>query len=81
MSRDLEKRLADWGVWYHQNKKRIPVMDLQKRHDFQEKVIDGLLELVAIAAEDIRTLEGRARSKSLWLPDGMHVTGDLKKFG
>ncbi len=81
MAREFEKRLTEWAVWFHQNKPRVPKDDIRKRMDFQEKTIDGLIELLAIAAEDIRTLEGRAKSPNLWLPNGVQITGDLHKRG
>lgn len=81
MARDLEKRVVEWGVWYHENKGRIPPMHFEKRLAFYEKTIDGLIELLAIAAEDIRTLEGRKRSNQLYLPDGVTMTGDIRRFG
>jgi hypothetical protein len=81
MARDLEKRTVEWGVWYHENKNRIPRMDFERRLAFYEKTIDGLIELLAIAAEDIRTLEGRKRSNTLYMPNGVAVTGDIRKFG
>ena len=56
-------------------------MNYDKRLQFYEKTIDGLLELVAIAAEDIRVLEGRHKSASLWIPNGIEYSGDVRKFG
>jgi hypothetical protein len=56
-------------------------MNYDKRLQFYEKTIDGLLELVAIAAEDIRILEGRHKSKHLWIPNGVEYSGDVRKFG
>lgn len=78
MAREFEKRLTEWAVWFHQNKPRLPVHDLRKRIEFLEKSIDGLLECLAIAAEDIRTLEGRGKSPTLWLPSGMLQNGDVR---
>ena len=81
MARDLEKRLTEWGLWFHENRKRIEPMNYDKRLQFYEKTIDGLLELVAIAAEDIRVLEGRHKSQHLWIPNGIEYSGDVRKFG
>jgi hypothetical protein len=81
MARDLEKRLTEWGLWFHENRKRIEPMNYDKRLQFYEKTIDGLLELVAIAAEDIRVLEGRHKSAHLWIPNGIEYSGDVRKFG
>ena len=80
MARELEKRLTEWAVWFHQNKPRLQPDNLRKRLDFAEKAIDGLLECMAIAAEDIRTLEGRQKSARLWLPSGIQVNGDMREF-
>lgn len=81
MSRDLEKRTTEWALWFHQNKDRIPEAHFEKRLAFYEKAIDGLLECLAISCEDIRTLEGRAKSQTLWLPTGMAMNGDARRFG
>lgn len=81
MARELEKRIMEWGLWFHENKKRIPPMNYDKRLQFYEKTIDGLLEIVAIAAEDLRTVEGRAKSNVLWLPSGIEGKGDYRRFG
>jgi hypothetical protein len=81
MSRDLEKRTTEWALWFHQNKERIPSAHFEKRLAFYEKAIDGLLECLAIACEDIRTVEGRAQSAKLWLPSGVSMNGDMRKFG
>ena len=81
MARDLERRITEWGLWFHENKGRIPPMNYDKRLQFYEKTIDGLLEIVAIAAEDIRILEGRSKSKHLWVPNGIEYSGDVRKFG
>ena len=81
MSRELEKRTTEWALWFHHNKDRIPNAHFEKRLAFYEKSIDGLLEILAIACEDVRTLEGRAKSNTLWLPQGMSMNGDARKFG
>jgi len=78
--RNFEERLAMWAKWYHYNKDRIPRDNIGKRMDFQEKTIDGLLELLALAGRRIQVLE-QGRVPSLLLPTGVTVTGDLTRFG
>ena len=81
MSTLLEERIRDWAVWFHQNKDRMPSDNLRKRLDFLEKALDGCLELVAIATKDIQKLEHREKSPNLWLPSGVDIQGDIRKFG
>jgi hypothetical protein len=75
----LERRLVDTAVWFHKNKGRIPAENLGKRVDFMEKTLDIMLELVALSIERIHKTEGR--HSALYLPSGMSMRGDLKKFG
>lgn len=81
MSKQLEKRVEEWGLWYHYNKDRIPPTHLEKRCAFYEKAIDGCIEILAIATKDIQELEGKKPGASLWLPKGMSMLGDPKEFG
>lgn len=81
MSADLETRITEWGLWFHENKDRIPPENIRRRCDFLEKAVDGCLELIAIATKDIQTLEHRDKSPNLWLPNGVSLKGDLTRFG
>jgi len=77
----LEKRLIETAVWFHRNKDRIPRENLGKRLDFLEKSLDIHIELVAMLVDRMQLSEGRPKSRNLWIPNGMEVTGDLNKFG
>ena len=57
MSALLDKRAAEWALWYNEHCRKP--MPLDKRMEFQQKSIDGLLEILAIATKDIQRLEGR----------------------
>lgn len=83
MSQSVEKRLEEIFRWYEYNKGVIPPENLGKRLDFTQKTIDCLFELIVLQAENIQALELRAgsRSRKLYLPNGVTVMGDLKKFG
>lgn len=70
MSADLDRRVTEWALWFHQNKDRIPGENLKKRCDFQALAIDGLIECLAIATKDIQVLERRQPIKNIWLPSG-----------
>lgn len=74
-----ERRLVDTAVWFIKNKDRIPREDLPKRCDFLEKTLEITLELFALSLDRQHKIEGR--SQSLWLPNGMKVSGDLTRFG
>lgn len=81
MSADLDKRITEWAIWYHENLPRLPKGDLLKRMDFMQKALDGAFECIAIATKDIQVLEDRKPSARLWLPTGMKASGDFRRFG
>lgn len=57
MSMELDKRISEWGVWFAEH--RDDGMDIDKRIEFMQKTIDGLIEVLAIATKDIQRLERR----------------------
>lgn len=75
----LEQRLADTAAWFFANKDRIPLDNLASKQKFLEKTCWLLIEICALQAERLHEIEG-GRTQ-LWLPRGMQVTGDIKKFG
>lgn len=77
----LEQRLADLTVWYYRNKGDIPIDNLAAKAAFMEKTIWILLEVCALQVERLHELEHRDRAKGLYLPRGVSVAGDVKKFG
>lgn len=79
MSGLLEDRLEDIYKWYRYNKGVIPEENVGKRLAFQQKTIDCLFELLAVATQDIQNLEGARRK--LYLPRDVSVTGDVRRFG
>lgn len=74
----LEQRLADTALWFHENKERIPKDDLRKRHEFLEKGFWCLLEINVLLLQRLREERG---SKALYLPNSIAVAGDVRKFG
>ena len=77
----LERRLVDTAIWFHRNRDRIPRENLPKRLDFLEKTLDIFLELTALTVDRVQQAEGRPKSRSLWLPSGVSVEGDVRRFG
>lgn len=77
----LERRLIDTAVWFHQNKDRIPEENLASKVEFLTKSLDITLELIAMLAERLHQAEHRQVSERLYLPKGINISGDLKKFG
>jgi hypothetical protein len=78
----FEKRLMDTAVWFHKNKDQVPREDLPKRLDFMEKTLDIMLELVAMSLERMQEAEkSPLASSSLYLPNGITMTGSARKFG
>lgn len=78
--RPLEKRMADFAVWYYQNRGRLPRDNLAARQDFTEKSIWILLEIIAIQQDRIHELENKGRSKHLFLPNGVTLSNE-RKYG
>lgn len=74
----LERRLADLTVWFYKNKDSISRDNLAARQAFLEKAFWIMLEVNALLLERIREQGG---SKSLWLPKGMKINGDVRELG
>jgi hypothetical protein len=74
-----ESRLAETAAWFFGNKDRMPIDNFASRADFLFKACWMLIETNALLLERIHELEG-GKSK-LWLPKGMKMSGDVKKFG
>jgi hypothetical protein len=77
-NRPLECRLADIAVWFYKNVGFIPPENLTKRQLFLEKAFWNQIELNALLLE--RLHEQKSGSKSLWLPAGLDVHGELKRY-
>lgn len=75
--RVLERRLADTAVWFYKNMEHIPLDNLAARQAFLQKAFWILLELQALVLERMRD----DKQTALWLPKGMELMGDVKKFG
>ena len=73
----LERRLADTAVWFHKNMSHIPLDNLAARQMFLQKAFWILLEIQALLLERMRD----DKQTNLWLPKGMELMGDIKKFG
>ena len=78
--RPLERRLTDTAVWFYKNKDLIPRENLTARVDFLESTISVFLEMVAMSVDRLQVAEGRQKSESLWLPQGVEVKGDMRRF-
>lgn len=79
----LEQRLIDTAVWFHKNKDRMPGENLPKRLDFLFLVLDTVLEILALTVDRMQQVEGRGKSESLWLPNGITYEddeGNVKHF-
>jgi hypothetical protein len=73
----LERRLAETAVWFFKNMEYIPLDNLASRQAFLQKSFWILLEIQALMLERMRG----DKESSLWLPKGMEIAGDIKKFG
>lgn len=75
----LEQRLADTAAWFFSRKDDLSRDNLASRQDFLEKTCWLLIEICALQTDRIHKLEGN--KAGLWLPAGIQVTGDVRKFG
>jgi len=66
----LERRMADFAVWYYKTVKMVPTDNLAKRIDFQDKAIWTLLEINALLLERLREKTG---SKYLFMPSTLEM--------
>lgn len=74
----LNRRLMDLAVWFHKHRGDIPEEDIQKRLEFHEKMLDTMLEMIALwINQDINS----KKSESLWLPNGIVDTHTGKRYG
>ncbi len=73
----LERRLADTSIWFYKNMENIPIDNLAARQAFLQKAFWIILEIQALLLERMR----EDKKSGLWLPSGMEVTGDVRKFG
>ena len=78
MSRQTDQKLEDLAKWYYEHNQIVRAYDLIKRIEFLETTIHNLLYLQTYVVEDIQKIEGRSH---LWMPDGVRVSGDMKRFG
>lgn len=82
MSQPTLDRAAEWVQWWHEHKAESG--DPFKRIERVEKAIDGIFDVLACILEDIHRLEGRppeALGQRLYLPKGMAVQGNVRRFG
>lgn len=82
-STDPLVRFQEWATWFHANKNRIPAENLAKRLEFHEKMIDGLLEVMAITIDADRQAKNFGKlytPRALVIQDehGQTVRHDLK---
>ncbi len=77
----LEKRLVDTAVWFHHNKDRIPKHEVEKKVEFLTVALDIFIEMTALLVDRMQEVEGRSKSASLWLPNGMVDKDTGKRFG
>ena len=74
----LNRRLMDLAVWFHKHRGDIPEGAVQKRLEFHEKMLDTMLEMIALwINQDINC----KKSESLWLPNGIVDTHTGKRYG
>lgn len=76
----MERRLADLTLWFYKNIDDIPRDNLAGRQAFLEKTLEISFEAMALMLERIHELEAK-RGGGLWMPKGVAVEGDLRKFG
>lgn len=79
MSRSTDEKFAEIAIWWNYHRKTLPRENLALRCDFLEKACNNLVMLMAMMTKDMEQLEGPRRK--LFLPTGMRIEGDVRKFG
>lgn len=74
----LEQRLADTALWFSHSVDSIPRDNLASRQAFLEKGFWCLLEICTLLLERSREERG---SKALYIPSGIKLEGDVKRYG
>jgi predicted NACHT family NTPase len=74
----LERLLADTALWFSANVDSIPRDNLASKQAFLEKAFWCQLELNALLLERLRN---ERASKALYLPSGVTVGGDVRRYG
>jgi hypothetical protein len=78
-TRDPLIRFKEWATWYEHHKNQLSPDNLSKRCDFLTMAFDGLMEVMAITIMEAQ--DKKQASENLWIPVGMTLEGDIKKFG
>lgn len=80
-TRDFVARLEEWAAWYHQHKNDFPDghHGLTQELAFLRTAIDGLMELMALAAREKILGEGR-QSRLIYTPRGMYLESDGQSY-
>lgn len=84
MSKEFETKLEEWATWWQERKnEHIPI---DKKIVVTAKMVEGLFDLFAYVARDLRRNEGRSMSNiesfsdhRIWLPHGMTSFVDKKR--
>lgn len=85
MSQEYNKRLKEWGLWYHEQLDNGALRDtgdpIQQIRTLK-KAVDGLIELNAIAARDIQRLERAGGGPTqLIVPKGARLNRNIRAHG
>ena len=59
MSKDLEKKVTEWALWYHHNKYVLRNEDLDQKVNFLARAVDGCMACVADAMNEINKINQR----------------------
>ncbi len=81
MSEDFRQKLREWAKYWNYHFQSSSA--LEKRVEFLEKAVEGCMDLLSRAYEDISKLEGRPledMGSPLYRAGKINVRGDLKRF-
>ncbi len=67
MSKEFEEKLSQWAQWYFEHVNDGG--DVHMQILFLKKAMDGCMDLLSLAAQDIQALESR-KDQPLYLPTG-----------
>lgn len=79
MDAQYRTRIQEWTKWYMYNRTAMKNAPLEKKVEFQEKAIHGLMELACLAYEEIERVDiGRDKPIQILLPTGVEFNEPIR---
>ena len=75
---DPVERFREWYAWFQHNRRSLAPDNLKKRLEFHEKMLDGLMELMAITIDADRVAKNFG-SSNLYMPSHLIIEDEHGK--